>query len=220
MSSYSSRPGCIYKLREKPLSCSGSDRWIYEGYTLEPMTENICCVFRKHHQQGRGNQLPGFLGTCSLPLPQRYLQIVAHLSIIYGCQAARLGLPLLPGEQMSRNPDISTVRGNICVVASEQSDRGCRKPQGILSCGSSISRCLTPAQRVWRANPCAPAGFCYCNEQTVSGQHQGLRKFWSCCITVDVSAFLELGFTSFRVQTVFLFCLPAWIISWGSLGVP
>lgn len=78
------------------------------------------------------------------------------------------------------------------MVASEQSDGGSRKTRGILGCGSNISCCLTPAQRVRRACPCASAGIATINEQ-------GLRRFLSmleaCCVAVDVIAFFELGFT-------------------------
>lgn len=85
------------------------------------------------------------------------------------------------------------------MVASEQSDGGSRKTRGILGCGSNISCCLTPAQRARRARPCASAGIATINEQVVSEQHQGLRRFLSmleaCCVAVDVIAFLELGFT-------------------------
>lgn len=56
--------------------------------------------------------------------------MVAHLSVIYGCQAARLGQPLLLGEQVSRNSDISAAHGNICALASEQSDGGSREATG------------------------------------------------------------------------------------------
>lgn len=112
---------------------------------------------------------------------------------------------------MSRNPDISPAHGNICAVESERSDGGSREATGILGCGTNISCCVTPARRVWRARPCAPAGFRSHNEQTVSGQNRGLRRFLAvpeaCYIAVDVTAVLVPGFASFSTEFVFLFCI-------------
>lgn len=91
------------------------------------------------------------------------------------------------------------------------------KPRGILGCGSNISYCVTLAWKVWRACPCAPAGFCSHNEQTVSGQNKGLRRFLSvpeaCYVAVDVTAFLVPEFASFSMEMVLPFWFSTQIIS-------
>lgn len=92
-----------------------------------------------------------------------------------------------------------------------------RKPWGIFGCGSNISCCVTPTRRVWRACPCAPAGFCSHNKQTVSGQNRGLKRFLSapeaCYVAVVVTVFLVPGFTSFSIEFVFSFCFSTQLIS-------
>lgn len=96
------------------------------------MTETIATCAQNLTARGH-SQLSMFLGTCSASVA------AAHLSVIYTCQAAWLGQLILPGKQMSRNPDISTEQGNICAVGSEHSDGDSQKATGTLGCGTDIS---------------------------------------------------------------------------------
>lgn len=76
----------------------------------------------------------------------------------------------------------------------------------------------------WRAYPYASEGFYSHNEQTVSGQNRGLRRFLSvpeaCRVDVDVTVFLVPGFASFNMGIVFRFCFSTQIISSESFLVP
>lgn len=93
------------------------------------------------------------------------------------------------------------------MVASEQSDGGSRKTRGILGCGSNISCCLTPAQRAQRARPCASAGIATINEQVVSEQHQGLRRFFLCW-KLAVLLWMSLHFWSLDSHVWSRDCVP------------
>lgn len=132
------------------------------------MTESIATCAQNLTARGH-SQLSVFLGTCSASVA------AAHLSVIYTCQAAWLGQLILPGKQMSRNPDISTEQGNICAVGSEHSDGDSQKATGTLGCGTDISDSMEGLE-----------GTSQCShsllqlQQTVSGQNRRMRGFYLC----------------------------------------